>query len=415
MPAFRIPGISLVYLAALSSCGPCNRASPPPPPIAAAPVAANPNGPFSPRGGWIDLPPSQSGTDSDPYVLAVGNGRFAAAWYDSPSGALVSVFDGSGARVSGPTRFYEDGGKREFFSGGAFPDGSFVLAYRYYGGPANSGVRAQLFTPGGDKAGPEVRVEAGAEQFENAEVAVLSDGTFAVGWENRTAKTATVRRFGRDGSKVGNDFPLPEAGVVVRLAALAPSGLALAFQARDGGPTETRTLTNDLRVLSTASAQTGFSTVGSDQIRLAAFPNGEFAVVGRSRYSNTQERQEELRVMRFTSMNLPKRTTVVVTTAIENDYRSFNPAIAAVGDGFFVTWTDEHDVPSGRPPTSTVFGQLYDSKDAKVGERLTVFEPGADRPGALFGWAPAAHWNGVLYVAGYERSRYDAVLRRLAR
>lgn len=338
------------------------------------------------QGGWIDIPLNQSGTDAFPYIMSLESGNFLAMWEGPGSDGYFTAYDSTGSRIVNPTPLYADFADRSFPSGDVFADGRFVLAYRYYAEGVEQGMRAQIFSPAISKAGPEIVVGSGWDQLESASVVVLSDGTFVIAYENRTARTSVLKRYSSGGIQLGASLTLPEQGVVVQIAARPAGGFVLAFQTSWAGNTVTRTYDNALAEQTTVSIDANFT-----DFKIAALENGEFAVVGIPFPGNV------IRVLRYNANNsLKSNAAVAVTDSCCGDL-----SITAVDDACFVAWTDANNV---------CHGQLLDSRDSLVGKKLNLFS------GNVLAVRPCgAYYNDVFFVAVYDLDGSDSFLRRLAK
>lgn len=357
-------------------------------------LSVEPFGPLALAGAWIDLPSVQTGIDQWPFVMSLDNGNFLALWHNSTTEMMHTVFDSAGMRVLQPTQTFTDGALREFVSGDVFANGDIVIAYRHFVNSTDRGIRAQVFSPTLGKIGAEIVVYSGAEQAENAEAIVLSDDTFVVGYENRTAATSVLRRFNKSGVQQGVDYTLPESGKVVRLAALPGGGFGLVFQDTQGGNTVTRIYDNTMVQQSTLDTDAAFGLAAGQEIQVTAFSNGELGVVG------VDVNTDELHVLRFNTDNTLKNDTLVTT----GTSTSFYPAITAVDDGFFVSWV--HNGFRG-------YGREYDAADAPVDVELTVFDHANDR--TFIAEQHGAYYDGVLLLTGYDQDANDVFLRRLTK
>jgi hypothetical protein len=165
------------------------------------------------------------GTQYDPTIAGLADGRFVIAWTDgsgdkSGSAVRAQVFNADGSKVGGEFRVNTTTADSQGSpTGVALSDGRFVVAWADWsksgGDKSGSAVRAQIFDADGNRSGGEFLVNTTAKrgQFDPT-ITNLADGHFVVAWQssqpvsNSGIPTDDVRAqiFNADSSKSGGEF-----------------------------------------------------------------------------------------------------------------------------------------------------------------------------------------------------------------
>ncbi len=166
------------------------------------------------------------GSQSQPIITTLTEGRFVIVWVDSspsaddPSGAVRGqMYTPDGARIGPEFRVNTttDGLQNQAHLT-ALADGGFVVTFGdvSQNDPDTSGsaVRAQVFDADGGRTGPELLVNTTTESNQTeARVAALADGRFVAVWADDSnlgpdAAFSAIRAqvFNADGTRTGREF-----------------------------------------------------------------------------------------------------------------------------------------------------------------------------------------------------------------
>lgn len=160
-----------------------------------------------------------TGSQWGPSVAMTDAGSFVVVWRNSDDRIRGQRFGSNGNPLS--TEFEVGGAVAETDRGAivaSLPTGGFLVAWSYLGTDDDDGsagsVQAQLFASNGAPVGTPFRVNSYTTNDQHAPDAVAtSDGDFLVFWESRgsfqrddAGFSIQMRRFGSDGSPMGNEF-----------------------------------------------------------------------------------------------------------------------------------------------------------------------------------------------------------------
>jgi Ca2+-binding RTX toxin-like protein len=140
-------------------------------------------------GGQISVNTGTSGAQSGQQIVPLLNGGFVITWNnDGGMGDInAQAFTATGAKA-GPEILVNAGNDdaQALPQITALSNGGFVITWRATTGPVGDSatdVRAQVFTAGGAKFGPELLVNTATESFQEVHsVTALENGGFAVTW-----------------------------------------------------------------------------------------------------------------------------------------------------------------------------------------------------------------------------------------
>lgn len=240
----------------------------------------------------------------------------------------------------------------------AWADGRFVVTWEgaEQAGDDSWGIYARLFKADGTPATGELHVNQSVQGTQRyPSVAVLTDGTFAIGWEGKgTAKGGKpenyevfVRRFNADGLPLSNEFrvntttdgnqelaaiaPLPTGGFAIAWSGAGPSdreGIYLRRFGSDGTPQSADILVNKF-----------FQRGNQRRAALAVSPSGQILVAWQSTEHQWGSGVYAQRI--GADGNLVGPEILVNQTLKDNQW---HPSVAAMADGsFVVAWEGKGD------------------------------------------------------------------------
>lgn len=150
-------------------------------------------------------------TPIDPTVAGLDNGQIVAAWAGIGSDGFYNIYTRIFAADRTPLAvesiLMPSGGvNRTALVIVAMPTGGYVITWQE-GSGASAAVHAQLVGDDGGLIGDSILVSAAAGSQESPDIAILSDGGFAIVWTNGdsdgTGLNIRSQRFDADGHKVG--------------------------------------------------------------------------------------------------------------------------------------------------------------------------------------------------------------------
>lgn len=171
-----------------------------------------------PTGRDFRIRDGADGRQVDPRAAAAPDGRFAVVWtteasFPQEGDVKVRLFDAQGRPRGVEFAVSPDPAHRQAFPAVAMaPNGAFVVTWIQT--PASSSaseVFARVFGPGGRPKAPAFRVAESPARKLSADVAMGSDGSFVVAWDQEQADPrfgiVFSRRFGADGRPLTSDLP----------------------------------------------------------------------------------------------------------------------------------------------------------------------------------------------------------------
>jgi hypothetical protein len=318
--------------------------------LGACPVWAGAPGPPVPRGPEFQV---TAVPNSAPSVAVDRQGRFLVVWSRDGSdgdgrGVVGRVFDAS-ATPQGPEFQVNTATTGDQFPPQAALSGGDGFLVAWGSGVSGSGIFAQRLGASGAPVGSEFRVDTatGRETF-GPSLADDGIGNVVMVWMARDEGDANWRVFGRrydaSGMAQGDEFPTA-AATANQFTAVVGRGaggeFVVSWQESDGDWAGIAG-----RRFDAAGAPAGEAflmntyTTGEQQIPgVAVARDGSFVVTWRENYF--AERPAQLSLRRFDEAGTAHGPEVLVNAA-EASHESV-PAVATVGDGFMVVWTDRGD------------------------------------------------------------------------
>ena len=177
---------------------------------------------------------STSGTQNQPAIADLADGRFVASWTDHGTGGVIraQVFNANGSKF-GPEIVVNEttGGGHVDSAITGLAGGRFVVTWTESNSETGQlETYSQVFKTNGDKVGTAELVHQAAGEHHNSTVTALSDGRYVVMWDDLTSLGAAEvkgRIFNANGSPDGNEFlvntRLPDLQDQPDVAALADS------------------------------------------------------------------------------------------------------------------------------------------------------------------------------------------------
>ncbi|MCP4339447.1 MAG: hypothetical protein GY799_11300, partial [Desulfobulbaceae bacterium] len=156
----------------------------------------------------------------EPSVIALANGGFMVTWQSLGQdgdgyGIYYQIYDASGNTVGSetPVNTYTTSGQ-QYPSVAAFSDGGFIIAWQSDGQDGDgNGIYYQRFNADGSTNGSETLVNVGKTASDQIipDIIVLSDGKFAIAWEDENGYDsdqdgAFIQVYNADGSTDGASF-----------------------------------------------------------------------------------------------------------------------------------------------------------------------------------------------------------------
>lgn len=328
----------------------------------------------TPVGGEFQVNTAALGTQVNPAVTALSDGKFVVTWSDNSGllgevayGIKAQVFDATGGRVGAEFRVNTNvQGDQQFSAVTALNNGNFVVTWADHTdffGTINSTIRAQIYTESGAKVGNEfVANVASGYDLTFPAVASLADGRFVISWTqgilNSSGKDIRAIILNADGSRASLElfmnsvnsnvaFPQDQSSVT----GLADGGFVITWQDRGGN---LRTPTEDADGFSiraqiynaNGNRRGGDFLINTDTIRNQQFPavtalqNGGFAVSWEDE-SNTlgDTSSAGIRVQAFSATGVRIGTEVRVNTQTLN--KQVTPSIDTLTNGdIVISWAD---------------------------------------------------------------------------
>jgi Ca2+-binding RTX toxin-like protein len=196
----------------------------------------NPNG--SKSGGEFLVNTATPGSQTDPAITGLADGRFVAAWVDlgvdeHTRGIRAQIFNANGGKSGGEivVKAVIDSDSRINPTITGLINGNFVVTWTgdplvELGPPT---VRAQVFSADGSKSGVEFMVATTADEQPFTATTGLADGRFVIVW-NQEAYGYDLRGqvFNADGTKSGGEFLVNTTAIKAVPWLLDPTITALA-------------------------------------------------------------------------------------------------------------------------------------------------------------------------------------------
>ncbi|MCB1502530.1 MAG: hypothetical protein KDK07_22590 [Bauldia sp.] len=342
----------------------------------------------SKAGGAFRVNATTKGSQVEPTITGLGDGRFVVAWTDTSR----TDGDTSKTAVRGQV-FHADGTKsgHEFLINTttakaqsdptitSLADGRFVVAWT--GSSTTGGVRAQIFNVDGSKSGGEIVVKTQTGNgLPGPTITDLADGRFVVAWNDQNdALSPSLRAqiFNVDGSKSGEEIVVKPPNTALpnypTIAGLADGRFVVAWTdtSKTGG--DTSNMAVHAQVFNADGSKSGSeflvnTTTAKSQYEptITGLADGRFVVawVGPSKTGgDTSEKAVWGQVFDADGTRSGGEFLVNTTTAKSQ----FDPTITALPDGrFVVAWTDASDGDKAGLTGFRVRGQIFDPRDEGI-------------------------------------------------
>jgi len=294
---------------------------------------------------------SAAGYQSEPSIAVLASGGFVMTWTDgSGSGADKSgeavkaqLFDASGLKVGAEIDIASIMvGDQSSSSVSALADGGFVVTWSdESGSPDSFGVKAQMFTASGAKAGGEIAVNTVVAGYQYAcEVAGLAGGGFVALWNDRSSgnDVAKAQVFDAAGAKVRGEITMTSswgAQTPDDVVALPGGGFAVSYT--------NNYFSTRMQIFDASGVKTGREIVIDDgaggrgeRAQLAVTAEGIVATW--ESYDGSDGDMSAIKARLFGFDGLPKTDEILVNTEGRNDQSA--ASVTALQDGgFMVMWS----------------------------------------------------------------------------
>jgi hypothetical protein len=279
-------------------------------------------------GSEIRVNTTTTGSQGDPDIAALSDGRYIVTWTDTSgtggdtSGAAVraQIWNADGTPYGGEflvnTRTASD---QADASVSVLSGDRFIVAWRDHSQQSsyNAEIRAQLYNSDGTPSGVEFVVNTERAGYQgDPQILELSSGNFVVSWSSGgTGSHIFAQMFDASGAKIGSQITIDELAI--------------------GGSTP----------------------------RLAALPNGGFAV-GWSHEHDSGTWGTSARI--FDGTGTAAGSEFIANTTVAGT-QQLGGATGLSGGNFVLTWADY-----GHGEPTKIIAQVFDPSGAKVGGEITV-------------------------------------------
>jgi len=316
------------------------------------------------------------GTQNEPSVAGLSDGRFVVTWTDHFARDIKSqIFSADGTRIGGENIVSTEPGDQFSSSVTTLADGNFVVTWHTWiigdtGGPVSSNVMARMYNAEGDAIGGVFQANDPAVRGQSdPHVAELGGGGFVITWRS-SAGEVFGKMFDADGEAVSAQITINAAG-------------------RSWGP------------------------------QVAALPNGGFVVTwedGREWDAKGTEILAQI-IGAHGSPVGPQFTVNTHTFSVQYD-----PAITVLQNGnFVVTWWGDGDpaLAQGGNIAGGIFGQMFSPDGAKIGGEFHAVSnfPGPElvpeitalqNGGFVICWMDGGNFNLIQNEGGVAAQIFDA-------
>lgn len=343
------------------------------------------------------------GTQINPSVTALSNGGFVVAWHDQgrqvgfsiDQNISVQIYDASGTPVGGELQITA-GGTQSNPAITALSDGKFVVTWSDNSGllgEVDYGIKARVFDAAGLGVGAQFRVNTnvqGDQQF--SAVTALNNGNFVVTWADRTdffgTITSTIRAqiFNESGAKVGSEFVTNVASgydlTFPAVASLANGGFVVSWTQGTANSSD-----KDIRAIilnadgSRASLELFMNSVNSnvdfpqDQSSITGLADGGFVITWMDRGGNLRTPTEDadgfsIRAQIYNANGNRRGGDFLINTdTIRN--QQFPAVTALQNGGFAVSWEDESNT-LGDTSSAGIRVQAFSATGVRIGTEVRV-------------------------------------------
>ena len=363
-----------------------------------------------------------AGTQYEPAIQALPDGRLVVVWSDASNGTDVDVrarivtADGQESvpefvvTTTTASHQYEPAVT-------ILPDGSFVVVWSDTSNGTDVDVCARVFHDDGSTAVGEFVVSSAVagDQFEPT-VTTLTDGRFVVAWADNAGATCDIhaRIFNADGTESVAEFvansTTANAQYEPHVIALAGGRFVVSWTDDSRSSGDTSELAIRARVFNGDGSQAVpellvNSTPAGSQLQSSAITLADGRVVfAWTDYSATAPDQSNgaVRARMFNADFTPVSADFVVNTTVL-DYQA-RPAMAALADGGFVVTWEDYSGSGGDASYLAVRAQLFGAAGTRAGGEFLVNAATSDDQ---YDPAVAAVGDGRIVVTWTDFSQTD--------
>ena len=318
-------------------------------------------------------------------ITGLADGRFIVTWTDdsaiagdtSESAIRAQIYNADGSQA-GPEFVLNSTtlGTQRQPAITELADGRFVASWVDYG--TIGLIRAQVFNANGAKSGAEILVSntTGGAQV-HTDITGLASGRFVVTWTDPNADTGRSETYSQvfnvNGNKVGTaQFVHQTLGnhYSSAVTALTDGRYVVTWTDTDTlGKTEVKA-----RIFDAGGSPAGNEFIvntrlpdDQDEPDIAALKGGRFVAV----WVDNFEGNNEIRAQLFNATGAKSGLEIVVNTTGAGF--QVDPAITSLADGrFVVTWTDNSNTGGDTSGFSAIRGQLFDADGSPSGAEFLV-------------------------------------------
>ena len=325
-----------------------------------------------------------------PEIVALPDGGYVIVWgtldtaQDGNNSAIKAQrFDASGNPV-GPEFLVNSGAVDAQYTPdiAAFADGSFVICWvsnDVAQDGDSSAVKAQLFDASGNPVGSEFLVNTQTlSRQDDPHVTVLDNGNFVVSWNDWTGFDMKAQIFSPDGQKVGSEFRVntsvsafQEYGNIV---ALEGGGFVVTWRTTDttadGSGQAVMARVFDSSGVGGAEFVVNSAKTGDQYMpTVTALADGGFVVVWHTLDATQDGNSGAVKAQMFDASGARVGGEFLVNSAALNSQRE--PMVTALPDGgFVVVWNTLDPLQDGSG--SALKGQYFDASGQRVGSEFLV-------------------------------------------
>jgi Ca2+-binding RTX toxin-like protein len=311
-----------------------------------------------------------AGSEGDPSVTALADGRFVVTWNASDNGSDIRgrVYNANGSAdttINGGNDFLVNTttANSQFTpSVTALADGRFVVTWTSLDNGTDYDVRGRVYNANGSPAGNDFLVNTvTANSQQNPSVAALADGRFIVTWQSSDngLEYADIRGrvYNANGSPAGGDFLVntttANGQFTPSVTALADGRFVVTWESYNGADSDVRGRVynangspagNDFLVNTVTASDQGFTSV-------TALADGRFVVTWQST-DNGVDFDIRGRLYNADGSAAGDDFQINTTTA----FTQVGPSVTALADGRFVVTWESYD--NGSDPD--IRAQIFD-------------------------------------------------------
>jgi hypothetical protein len=334
-----------------------------------------------------------SGSQDEPAVATLSDGRFVVAWTDyyqagtngSASSIRAQVFNLDGTK-SGDEFLVNatDGGRQTHAVISGLAEGRFVVAWEGGSAADHEGIRAQVFNADGTKSGGEFQANATMAGYQaDAAIAVLPNGNFVLSWTDQSATggdqsllAVRAQVFHADGTPVGNEFLVNsttfDTQAAPTIAGLPDGRFVAAWQdvSQTGSDTDHGAIRAQIFNGDGTKAGSEFlvnTTTVSDQYAptITALRDGHFVVAWTDMSATGADTSDQAVRAQVFDRDGNKVGDEFVVNSTTSSFQ-FDPTITPLADGrFTVAWADASQAP-GDESGLAIRAQIFDTRTAAV-------------------------------------------------